>query len=218
MNRFTTTTRRDYKIEPLYIVILAGSLGYREKSRGPRILQEHNGVTVLDMQVNTIRHTFPKTHISVTTGFQADKIIRARPDNVSIVENQLWETLNTVEEIRLYLNSVPASRVLFIDGPIYFTTHAIQIVAEPSVFYYQNKDDKEVGLRIDNGQVTHFSYGLEDKWSGLVYLEGKSLDIFKKICTRENNKLCLFEALNMLLEKNITLCGITSNKKEIVKL
>lgn len=218
MNRFTIGTRHELDQEPLYVVILAGSLGYREKSKGPRILQTHNNKSILDIQISTIKHVYPKANISITTGFESDKIIRAKPPNVSVIENQLWEELNTVEEIRLYLNSVSASRVLFIDGPIYFTNTAIQITSKPSVYYYYNETDNEVGLRLDDGYVTHFSYGLPHKWAGLVYLEGKSLDIYKKICTRENNKLCMFETLNLLIDKNIKLAGITSGKSNTIRL
>ena len=217
MNRFTTSTKRDLEQEPLHVVILAGTLGYREKSRGPSILQTHNNQSILDIQVATIRHTYPKAIISVTVGFQSDKIIRLKPDNVSIIENQLWEDLNTVEEIRLYLNSVNAHRILFIDGPVYFCNNAIQITSKPSIYYYTSDSEKEVGLRTEDGYVTHFSYGLEDKWSGIAYLEGRSLDIYRKICSRENNKLCMFETLNILLEKGITLAAITSTKTKIVR-
>lgn len=218
MNRFTTTTRKDLKLEPLYVVILAGTLGYREKSKGPKILQSHNGETILDLQTKVIRNAYPKAHISVTTGFQADKIIRSKPEDVHIIENQLWEGLNTTEEVRLYLNSVSANRVLFIDGSVYFSQHAIQITSTPSVFYYKSNDEKEIGIHVENNNVIHLSYGLEDKWAGLLYLEGKSLDTFKKICSRENSKLCLFETINLLLEKNVELQGFTSTKSEIIKL
>ncbi len=217
-SRFTVPTRQDISIAPLHVVILAGGLAYREKSKGPKILQTHNGLTILELQTKVIRHLYPRANISVTAGFQADRIIRSKPEGVAVIENQLWETLNTVEEIRLYLNSVCASRVLFIDGSIYFSPNVISPTMCSSVFYYKNDDIKEIGIRVDNGMATHLSYGLEDKWSGTLYLEGKSLEVFQKICSRENGKLCLFEAINLLLEKNIELKGYTSPKSEIIKL
>lgn len=218
MSRHITSTRFDSTKEPLYVCILAGGCGYREKSKHPKILHLHHGKSILDIQVETILKSYPSAHITITTGFQADKIIREKPESVCVIENQMWEQLNTVEEIRLYLNSTRAKRVLFIDGAVYFTHNAIQITDKPGVYYFKSSDDNEVGLTLEEGVVSHFSYGLSDKWGGLVYLDGKSLEYFRKICSRENTKLILFEALNLLIERGIKLVGTTSSKDDLIKL
>lgn len=218
MSRYLVPTKHHNIDEPLYVVILAGSLGYREKSKGPKVLQFHDGMSVLEHQARTIHNVYPKAHISVTAGFQADKIIRFKPEYVSVIENQLWETHNTVEEVRLYLNSVNARRVMFVDGAILFTNQAINIATHSSILCCENPLSDEVGVYVENNKVINFSYGLDNKWTGILYLQDRDLIEFKKACSRENAKLCIFEILNMLLDKKINLKAVTLDKKETARI
>jgi len=218
LSRYTTVTRFDSANEPLHFCILAGGCGYREKSKAPKILQSHHGKSILDIQIDTILECYPKAIISITAGFQADKILREKPAPAIVIENQLWESSNTIEEVRLFLNSTHAKRVLFIDGAVFFNHHAIQITSSPSAFILQVGNESDVGVTLENGVVQNFSYGLKNTWSGLVYLEGKSLDMLRKICSRENNKLILHEGLNLLIDKGVKITGITSDKMETMKL
>ncbi len=218
MSRYLTTTKHHLPEEPLYVVILAASLGYREKGKGPKVLHIHEGMSILEYQAKTIHNIFPKAIISVTAGFQAEKIIRFKPDYVTVIENQLWETHGNIEDIRLYLNSVNARRVLFVDGAILFTSSIFDITTRSSIYCVEDSELKEVGVYIEDGRVINFSYGLNLKWPGLLYLEDRDLIEFKKICTKENSKLCLFEALNMLVDKKINLQAFLLNKKEMVRI
>ena len=200
------------------MVILAGTLGYREKSKGPKVLHIHEGLSVLENQARAVLHTFPKAHISVTAGFQADKIIRFKPDFVSVIENQLWETHNTLEEVRLYLNSVKTTRVLFIDGAVLFNPHSLGLTQFSSAYCYEDEQSGDVGVYVENGNIINFSFGLPIKFGNLLYLEGRELDIFKKICTRENSKLCLFEALNILIDRKCIIRAFSSEKQEVFRI
>lgn len=216
-NRFTTQTRCDISKEPLYACILAGGVNYREKSKPHKILSLHQSETILDHQVKSILHAFPNAHISITVGFQADKVLKARPQ-IPAIESPLWETTNSVEELRLYLNTVFPKRLLIVDGAIYFNSLALQFIQSANVLSYENSDEKEVSFQSEDNVVEHFGFTHSQKWSGLVYLEGKGIECLRKHCKRENNKLCLFEGLNLLIENNVVLKSAASTKAEIVKL
>jgi len=216
-NRFTTSTRMNVREDPLYVAICTGTMGYREKSKGNKILQLHHGVSILEIQMQTIKQMYPYSEIMVTTGFDSDKIIKNRPQ-VPVVENQIWENTNTLEELRLYFNLVYPSRLLIIDGAIYFNKNTIENLTESCVMSCYNNNDKDIGLHSLDDKVEHFGFGLEKKWSGLVYLEGKPLEAFKKICKKENNKLSLFEGLNLLLQQNMEIKCIDNIHAEIIKL
>lgn len=216
-NRFITTTRIDKINEPIYVVILAGSLGYKEKSKGPCILQVHEGQTILNIQVKTILQRIPKAIISTTTGFQAEKVIKNKPQ-IGIIENQLWETTNTMEEVRLYLNSVCPKRLILIDGAIYFNHHALDILDESSILSYTNDNPQEVGVHSNNQVVEHLGYGLKKKWSGIAYLEGQELELFTKLAQRDKNRLSLFEGINLILERGAIIRDIVNTKAEIYKV
>lgn len=218
MGKYITTTHKVVKDEPLYVGILASTVGYRQKAYGVRILTQVGDSTVSELQLSALRNSCPNAKISLVAGFQADKVIRNRAFNVSILENQLYLDTSSGEEIRLLLNSINPSRLLLVDGAIVFDYQCINRLTESSsVFVYENEDDSEVGMQIEDGFVTHFSYGLTNKFSGLVYLEGEILESLKKMINRNHSKLLLFELLNMLINNKQTLKVVGSNKTRLVR-
>ena len=218
MSRYSTTTHKNTKEEPLHICILCGSVGYREKGNGPKVLKTLGECSIFEHQLNTIRHVYPNAKVSITSGFQADKIIRLRPEGVSIIENQLWEEYNTTEEIRLLLNSIEPYRLLLIDGAVFFDPESIKdLTNTTSVFLYDNKDEQDIGVQIDEGEIVRFSYGLNKKWGGLVYLEDIALSTLKKIANRENSKYCLHELLNIMITKGIQFKQVESVRSKLIK-
>lgn len=218
-NRFTTTTKTNIKEEPLYVCICGGSVGYRERSAGVKLLKIHEGSSILEHQVATIQKAFPDAVITVVAGFEADKVIRHRPQ-ISLIENQLYETTGPLEELRLFLNTCFPFRLLIIDGPVFFNHHSLKFIEfdDGNILKYDNDNPKEIGVQSVNNIVEHFGYGIKDKWSGLVYLEGKQIECLKRIVKRENNKLSIFEGLNLLLEQNIVLRSTGNHRAEICRL
>ncbi len=216
-NRYTTTTHKNCKEETLYICILAGGVGFREKNQGVKILHHVGDDTVLQLQLKTIHHTYPKAKVICTVGFQADRVIRARPDDLMIIENQLYEKENIAEEIRLILNAVNPSRLLLVDGAVYFDPEVLRKITEnTSIHSFHSDNDQELGFQSENGLVVHMGYGLTEKWSGIVYLEDKAIDILKRSVIRENSKLCLHEVINVMIDKGSKI-GITNSSGRIIK-
>lgn len=219
INKYTIETRKNIQLDPLYVVILAGGMNYREKKQGVKVLQNFGELSLLEHQLKMVRHTFPKAITSITVGFQAERIIKLCPRDIPIIENQLFEEHNTLEELRLFFNAIKPSRLLLVDGSIYFNEDAIrQVVNSSSLLLYKSDDKQDIGLREENGLVSHLSYGLDDKWSGLAYLEGKELEKLKKVCTRANSRLFLYEGLNLILDHGCKLFSVYSGKAQIVKL
>lgn len=218
ISKYITSTKHNQKDEPLYVGILAGTIGYREKVKGAKILNQFGKTTVLENQCNTIRHFDTNSKVSITVGFQADKIIRTRPAETSIIENRLYEEENTAEEIRLLLNSINPYRLLLVDNAVIFEHHdLIEICQTSSIITYISDNDEDVGVYSEDDKVINFSFGLKNKWTGLVYLEGRTLDIFKKIITRETTKLMLHELLNILIDRKGELNVIDGSKSKIVR-
>ncbi len=193
----------------LSIIILGGQAGYRMRSYGNKsLLRDKYNKTVIENQTEIFGLYFPHSEIILTTGFEADKVIRNTPKGVRIVENQLFEKTNEVEEARLAVNNAMYDSVLLVFGDIYFNQALMRD--------FQNKestilvDDKEemlandVGVRIVDNYATIFSYGiLTPRWTKIVYLTGKEFKIFKQFVSDRNNaNLFLFEALNFVLDKN----------------
>jgi hypothetical protein len=210
-NRFISPTRRfgaGKSKKDLSIIILGGSMVYRMKSYGPKsLIKLSNQQTIIENQISVISLAYPDCEIILTTGFEADKIVKNRPQNIRLVENQLHESTNLLEEIRLALNNCVNDNVLIINGEMIFNLEAIDNITKDdiSTVIIDSKGlmpDEEVGVTVVNDRVSIFSHGISPKWCNIVYLTGKELKFLKCIANdRDKNKLYLFEALNLVIDK-----------------
>lgn len=221
-NRFVNTIRKlgagKDKDKKLSIIILNAHPGYRTKTYGPKCLFKIDAETsILERQIQILKSCYPNSEIIVTIGFDSDKIIKKNIAGVRYVENQLFETTNIVEEIRLALNNCETSNVLIIYGDIIFDTAAIDNITKTSstILYIEdnNLENDEVGLNIVNDKITAISYGLSPKWSYIIYLTNNELYTFKSLCSdKTKNKMYPFELINILVSKSNNKITITNPK------
>ena len=188
------------------VIIPAAGLGNRMNSYGPKCLfPTSKGSTILTKIVSNVKKVYPHCEIIVAVGFDADKVIKATPKDVRIVENQLYDTTNMVESIRLSLNNSIYNDVIIINGDLIFNVFTLQnltcggscVIVDSQKRFQKN----EIGVTVVDNNAVHFSYGLPTKWAQIVYLTGKELKLFKEFCdNKENNKKYTFEILNMIIE------------------
>lgn len=228
INRFLTTVKRSGagkdKDRKLSIIILNSTPGYRMKSYGPKcLLKINNNISILEYQISILKNVYPNSEIVVTVGFEADKIIKKQFKNIRFVENQLFDTTNIVEEIRLALNNIETEDVLIVYGDVIFNTHAIEGLTKEntSCTVQSNKiSEEDVGLTIVDNKLSIMSYGITPKWGYIVYLTGYELLLFKNLCSnKENNRLYPFELINIILERQQAKIGcINPPHSEIIKI
>jgi choline kinase len=206
------------------IIILAANIGYGMKSYGPRSLININDKeTVLEYQINLIKNIFPKSDIILVVGFWADRIIRRCPQGVRIVENPFYEETNEVEQLRLALNCTLTENVLVLKDNTIFNIETFKDISKDgSCLIYDSKNQLEkedVGITVVNGYGTILSYNIPTKWCHIVYLANKDLKAIKSICNNKDNaKLYLFEALNILLHRIEKMKAIEPTNMEIIKI
>lgn len=187
------------------IIILAANIGYGMKSYGPKsLLNINNKETLLEYQVNLLKTVFPNSDILLVVGFGADKIIRRCPLGVRIIENQLYETSNEVEQVRLALNCTLTDNVLIIKDDIVFNNETLfEITKDISCIIYDSKnkiDSTNIGVTIVHNEVSIFTYDSPTKWCHIAYLTNKELKLIKNLCNnRERNRMYLFEVFNLML-------------------
>lgn len=206
MNKYITQTR-PYKDNKLSIIILSSLPIYKKRSNGPKSLFKLNhSETYLHYQLKNLNNITIEHEIVLTVGFCADKIIKQKPNNVRIVENQLYETTNDFEELRLAFNNINTDRVLIIGGDSIFNTATINNIVNSasSSILTSNilENEKDIGVTVVDDKATILSYDLIPKWENITYLTGKELKLMKYICSdRDKNKLYMFEGLNYVLDK-----------------
>lgn len=195
------------KPEDICVVILSAGVGSRIKSHEPRALLKIRDRTLLDHQINAINGYFNNPDIICVVGYDAQRVLKRVRNNARIVENQLFESTNNSESLRLALNNTHSQGVLFIHGDLLFNSETFMLDYSQSFVIIDTKgqmEKKEVGLTVENnGTASIFSYGLECKWAQIAFITGKELHIAKQIFLKfeqRHKKMLSFEVLNKIIE------------------
>ena len=217
-NRFTSPiTKTGAGVEekkPLSVIIPAAGMGHRMKSYGPKcLLPANNKDTILQKIVKNIQREYPYSDIVVVTGFESEKVIKSLPHNIRIVENNDYETTNTVESIRVGINACATDNVLIVYGDLVFNVYSIRnITSNGSCAIIDSKSqfkNEEVGVTVVDNKVTRFAYGLQKKWSQIAFFENEEFKMLKDLCSdKRKNKLYPFELFNFMIGKGCTIKSI----------
>jgi len=217
-NRFTSPITKTgagvEKNKPLSVVIPAAGMGHRMKSYGPKcLLPANNKDTILEKIVNNVKREYPYSDIVVVTGFESDKVIKSLPPNVRVVENNHYETTNTVESIRVGINACITDNVLIVYGDLVFNVYSIRdITNSGSCAIVDSKSQfksEEVGVTVVDGKITRFAYGLPKKWSQIAFFENEEFKMLKDLCSdKRKSKLYPFELFNFMIVRGCTVKSI----------
>jgi len=194
----------------LSVIILAAGMGKRLKSYGPKCLFGLGNKTIIERQIDTILHIFPKSDIFIVVGFESNKIRTKVKDKypVRIVYNPIWEETNVMFSAALGLQALTTTNVLLIHGDLVFNAEALYGITNRGsrllVDTSRQLSGDEVGLIFEQNSnlVTNISYGLPIKWGQIAYLEGKEFKTFEKVAYNYDltSRWFLYEGLNRIIE------------------
>jgi choline kinase len=192
----------------LSIIILGANPKYRMRSYGPTpLFKLKSGKTLIQHQVDVLSEYYPNSDIILVTGFESDRVIKHRPNNCRIIENQLYDDTGEFEQIRLGLNNITTDYALIL-GSVYFTSDNLDGLTKggPNALIDSN-EDSSIGVHIVNNKVQHCSYALNKrKWLEAIFLGKWELDMLRKIVSNvDKNRLFAWEAINQLVDENITI-------------
>lgn len=188
----------------LSAIILSASAGRRMLSYGSKSLIKINDKNLIIHQIESIREKFPQIgEIIVVLGYEADRVYRALPEGVKVVENEKFSENNAMRSLSLGLRVCLNNFVMVIHGDIFFDKTALNFLNYSAVVVdgQQKIRDDKVGLTIDQDKnIVHCDYGLEKKWGQIMFLTGKELSLLRKMTkNRERDSLCLFEGINYIV-------------------
>ena len=196
------------KPNDICVAILAAGVGVRIKSHEPRSLLKIRDRALIDYQIDAINGYFNTVDIVCVVGYDAQRVIKRVRDSARIVENQLFDSTNNSESLRLALNNTHSQGVLFVHGDLLFNSETLMLDYSKSFVVIDTKgqmEKKEVGLTLEsNGNASIFSYGLECKWAQIAYITGKELRIAKQLFMKfetQHKKMLSFEILNKIIEQ-----------------
>lgn len=232
----TSAKSKKYKSNPpsddfISIILLCDSPGYRMKSYGPiSLINIDNKVKLIDKQIEAIVKTFNNYEIILCLGFDANKVYKYVKSkytdtgiNIRVVLNQLYDTSNTCESLRLSLANVRNNKILVCDGNLLINEKILKLINinQSSVIIEENSNHTlEIGLNANNNYVQYFSFGAKKIWSEIIYFNGSNLinNLMKIILNYENKNKFMFEAFNDLLTNNSEIFKIITNPKRLIKI
>lgn len=214
--------------ELITVILLCDSPGYRMKSYGPLSLIEIQNTKLIDLQIQTIRSVFKNVEIIICVGFDAEKICKHIQSKylatyIRVVENQIFNTSNSCESLRLCLNNTLNKRILICDGNLVLNPHSLQSIdTNRSCALFENNpsENLEIGFNKDDSEIIqHFSYGAKYIWSEICFLHGKDvIESLRKILINYDSKTrFMFEAINELIKMKHEIRAI-SNPNKLIKV
>jgi NDP-sugar pyrophosphorylase family protein len=221
-------TESDKKPDLISVVVLCDLPGYRMKSYGPTSLVHINNKCLIDIQIDAIKKSFPNHEIILCVGFDAEKIskhIRSkyRTGNIRLVENQLFNSCNSCEGVRLAINNTLNDKILILDGSLLINKKNLLLIETDKTCALIEKhpsENLEIGINVNNeNKAQHFSFGAYKTWSELVYVNGIDvIDSLRKFLNNtESKKKFIFEAMNELLRNKYDIVCV-ENKFPIHKI
>ena len=210
------------------VVILCDLPGYRMKSYGPTSLVHINNKCLIDMQIDCIKKSFENYEIILCVGFDSEKIckyVRTKYKNLNIrlVENQIFNSCNSCEGVRLSINNTLNDKILILDGSLLIHKKTLSIIDTTKICALIEKHPSgnlEIGININNeNKAQHFSFGAYRTWSELIYINGLDAveNLRKFLNNDESKKKFIFEAMNDLLKNKYEITCI-ENKFPIYKI
>jgi choline kinase len=208
-NRHTKSIRQVItNLSNIDVLIPVAGLGKRMKSYGPKaLIPIKYGQSILQRQLSIIDRTLSEYRLTLVCGFEAEKIIENSPEDAIKVENELYNQTNVVRSVGLGLRSIPdCKRLLLLNGDLVFSENAISSLSydcSSIIVSAAYMSESEVGCIVNSkNHLEHMMYDLPDKWGQIVYLQGKELDILKRLaCDKRNKKLFTFEVINKIIEE-----------------
>lgn len=220
-----TKEKNDKKTTELVtIILLCDSSGYRMKSYGPVSLVNINNTKLIDLQIECIKNVFENFEIILCVGFDAEKIckhIRSQHKDIRIriVENQLYNTSNSCESLRLSLNNTANNKIVICDGNLVLNKGCLENIDTDKSCLLIEKDpceNLEIGLNSDNNKIVqHLSYGANKIWSEILFLNGFDIiESLRKIITKYDSKTrFIFESINELIKMKYEIVSIINTSK-----
>lgn len=218
-NSYTNPIRHNKENTPITVGIITSRFYNGVKSYGNLSLCKNlNGTTLLEHQIKIIEQSLPHAEIIVVTGWDSERLHNRRSSKYRIVDNQLYNTTNECEDVRLLFNNMSTNNLLLINGNIVFDKTSIAYNGK-SYILHNDINNKDVGTIIADGHVTHLNYNTCGNFEDICWITGQELSILKKMVVNKfQSKLMLFELLNEMIDNGANFQASNPSGHKTLKL
>lgn len=180
------------------------------KSFGPIGLLKSSGINreLILCQIHSLKNIFPKTDISIISGFGGDKLHKKIPTEVKTITNDEFDTKNQGHALKLILANYQLDRydgIFIINSGILIKSLAPHKSLSTKKSWILSKtirksqqNTKFLGARTDNkGQIDYIFYDIGDyAWCDSVYICNNDISLIKKNIESYYDNMFLFEIIN----------------------
>lgn len=163
-----------------------------------------------------------KYKIHVIVGFEQEKIVRAIHSSkisTNIIYHNTFAKDNAGSAIKLALNTIGKSNLLFIDNGIITNYAPTDVVVSRAPLLRKGANDLFGIGATQSKTIEYLFYDLNPRWSELLFVSENDFDAVHSISNLCNiDHLFFFEYINLLIDNNITIVSDLIYKKQIQKI
>lgn len=210
-------------VDPLYhnmsFVVLGSYPVATPKNQISPFYVEYNGFLVIDYFIELFHLVAKNPEIIFVSGFGPKKIGKhTQKMSFVLIENQLYETTNNAEDLRLGLNACLGNTGYIINAnllPTYNTFKQFRVNKNAALYYESQKIDQvREGILInENNDIDEFCYGSTHKLKGLYYFNNKD---FNRLKAKVNGPSYVNNKFAWELYNNIKMSAILDESEAIL--
>jgi hypothetical protein len=205
------------------ILLISPEITKGMKSIGSKcLLPLRKNLTLIEYQISQFQKIKP-ARITLNIGFDADKILSTlnRYKTINYLINPKYATTNQAINLISYIKEYKPSQLLIFSSGLLIRNNIIaksNLTGDCKLFIL-NKDKHNFDIGCSNMKnPDYLFYGMPEAWSEICYLNSQAIKILSEYPSQKLEQMYLFEAINLLLQKNIIFDKIYLNKTNIMKI
>lgn len=207
------------------ILLISPEITKGMKSIGPRcLLPLRKNLTVIEYQISQLQKLKP-SKITLNIGFESEKILNTlhRYKTIDYLINDKYSVTNQAINLISYIKKHKPSKLLVYSSGLLIKNNIIlkhQLYQNNSCKLFilnKSKHNFDIGCS-DMKNPDYLFYDMPEPWAEICYLNQQAIEVLSDCSESSVEQMYLFEAINLLLQKNISFDKIYINKTNIMKI
>lgn len=208
------------------ILLISPEIAKGMKSIGPRsLLPLRKNLTVIEYQIAQLQKIKP-SKITINIGFESEKILQTlhRYKTINYLINDKYAVTNQAINLISYIKKhKPYQLLVYSTGLLIknniILKHELYQNDDSCKLFILNKSKHNFDIGCSNMKnPDYLFYDMPESWAEICYLNKEAIEILASCQESSFEQMYLFEAINILLQKNILFDKIYVNKTNIMKI
>lgn len=207
------------------ILLISPEITKGMKSTGPKcLLSLRKNLTVIEYQISQLQKIKP-SKMTLNIGFEYEKILRTlyRYKTIDYLINEKYDTTNQASNLISYIKKYNPSQLLVYSSGLLIKNNIIiknELYHNGScklLILNKNKHNFDIGCS-NMPNPDYLFYDMPESWAEICYLNRQAIEVLADCKESTFEQMYLFEAINVLLQKNIVFDKIYINKSNVMKI